>query len=76
MVGQFHGKGCHTWIDGKMYDGEYINGKKHGTGTFVSNNGTKYEGEWKDGKQNGYGKQYNTKGVVTKEGNWINGKLT
>ena len=35
-----NGKGIYKWIDGKMYEGEYINDKKHGYGVFT----------WQDGK--------------------------
>ena len=27
-----HGKGIFRWVDGRVYDGEYLNDKKHGFG--------------------------------------------
>ena len=29
-----HGKGKITWVDGREYDGEYVDDKKHGYGVY------------------------------------------
>lgn len=47
------GKGTYTWPDGKMYEGEYRNGKKNGYGIYKFPDGRRYEGYWVDGLQNG-----------------------
>ena len=39
-----HGKGIFTWLDGRRYEGEYIEDKKSGFGIFLWPDGRKYEG--------------------------------
>lgn len=34
------GKGVFTWVDGRKYEGEYLDDKKHGYGKFI----------WPDGR--------------------------
>ena len=41
--------------DGKIYLGEYSDGKRNGNGMLSYPDGTRYEGEFKDGKFNGKG---------------------
>lgn len=48
-----HGKGQFTWIDGKVYNGDYKDDKKEGFGEFKWPDGKIYRGQWKDGKQHG-----------------------
>ena len=45
-----HGKGTFKWLDGRYYEGEYLDDKKSGFGTFGWPDGRMYEGQWKDGK--------------------------
>ena len=40
------GKGVHKWNDGRIYDGEYLAGKKHGYGKYTWSDGRKYDGNW------------------------------
>lgn len=41
------GKGKARWADGRMYHGDFINGKRHGDGMFVASDGqTRYSGGW------------------------------
>lgn len=40
------GYGITTWIDGRIYEGEYLEDKKHGFGTFTWPDGRKYKGNW------------------------------
>lgn len=47
------GMGIHKWIDGRIFEGHYVAGKKHGYGIYIWSDGRKYEGEWIDGKQHG-----------------------
>ena len=44
------GKGVHTWVDGRKYDGSYKSNKKNGHGTFTWANKDKYIGSWENGK--------------------------
>ena len=44
-----------VYIDGRLYVGEFKDGKRNGTGTYTMPNGEKYVGEFKDGKENGTG---------------------
>ena len=47
--GQPPGEGVWTGPNGRMYDGEFKDGKKHGSGVFIYGNGKeKYEGFWKN----------------------------
>ena len=40
------GKGLFVWLDGKKYEGEYLNDLKHGQGKFEWPDGRVYEGMW------------------------------
>ena len=44
------GKGRFEWVDGRVYEGEYLGGKKHGFGVFEWPNGRKYVGSWSEGR--------------------------
>ena len=44
-----HGKGVFHWPDGKLYTGEYANGKKEGSGIMIFPDGRSYKGEWRNG---------------------------
>jgi len=35
--------------DGRLYDGQWKEGKQHGMGTYISSGGEKRSGEWVDG---------------------------
>jgi hypothetical protein len=50
-----HGQGVYKWEDGRVYIGDYRNGKKDGYGQYTWPDGRRYEGYWKDGYQNGEG---------------------
>ena len=46
----------HWWVllvDGRTYEGQYIQDMKEGYGVFKWPDGWKYEGFWKQGKQQG-----------------------
>ena len=45
-----NGQGYFTWLDGKCFEGTYVNDKKEGFGKFMWPDGRRYEGMWKDGK--------------------------
>lgn len=69
-----HGTGQMTYIDGRIYKGEYYEDKKHGQGLYMWPNGKMYEGDWYQGKQHGKGTFTNTKGI-SQTGTWSNGKI-
>ena len=66
--------GCGTfkWVNGKKYDGQYVNNKKCGFGMFRWPDGSEFKGLWRDGRQNGPGIFLNKKGEMLK-GVWENG---
>ena len=37
--------------DGKMYEGDWANGKQHGRGTYTNQKGETKECEWREGKK-------------------------
>ncbi len=37
--------------DGRVYDGEWFNGKQHGIGTYTNSRGVKIEAEWNEGRK-------------------------
>lgn len=51
-----HGKGIYTWVNGEIYDGEWIQGFKNGFGIWKGLRcNDQYLGEWRDNKAWGYG---------------------
>ena len=50
-----HNIGIRIYLNGNIYEGQFINGKIDGTGKMVYANGDKYVGEWKDGFFSGQG---------------------
>lgn len=40
------GKGVYTWLNGEIYDGEFVAGKKHGFGIWKGCCGDSYMGEF------------------------------
>ncbi|EKX51869.1 hypothetical protein GUITHDRAFT_92528 [Guillardia theta CCMP2712] len=71
---------CSMWIwclkcaDGRVYEGEWKDGKQHGKGTFKSaDGGGVYQGEWMNGVKHGRGKSSSSDGHVY-DGEWRNNK--
>ena len=50
-----HGKGKYYFQDGRIFEGDYLNGRKNGAGKFTWPNGKIFEGDFRDGKQHGVG---------------------
>lgn len=46
--------GEEKYLDGNIYKGEFVNGKKNGKGHFLLANGTFYDGDFKEDKLEGY----------------------
>ena len=44
--GEKHGSGIYRWIDGSIYEGNYLNDLRHGHGRFLWANGESYEGDY------------------------------
>ena len=61
--------GKQTHPDGRVYEGEYRDGKPQGQGKETSPDGHVYEGEWHDGERHGRGKVTWPGGHVY-EGEW------
>ena len=45
-----HGKGTFLWLDGRKYEGHYVDDKKEGHGLFYWADKRRYDGGWKNGK--------------------------
>ena len=45
-----NGEGIFIFLDGRKYEGLYVNDKKEGHGVFTWPDGRKYDGNWKNGK--------------------------
>lgn len=60
-------------IDGDLFEGYFINGKKNGRGKYTWANGDVYDGMWKDGKRCGRG-TFTWADGDTYEGDWRDGK--
>lgn len=45
-LGERHGKGKCVWVDGTVYEGEWLNNKKHGYGELKRNDGFLYRGNF------------------------------
>ena len=65
------GKGKNTFVNGDVYEGEYVNGARQGAGTYTFKKGkATYTGQYRDNKKEGNGKfTYPDGGEYT--GTWI-----
>lgn len=57
--GYLHGKGTYTWQSGRVYEGDWVDGKRTGKGKWQecgpASGCDYYEGEWLNSKFNGFG---------------------
>ncbi len=60
-------------IDGDLFEGYFLNGKKNGRGKYIWANGDVYDGMWKDGKRCGRGRISWSNGASF-DGEWHDGK--
>lgn len=62
-------------IDGDLFEGYFINGKKNGRGKYTWANGDVYDGMWKDDKRTGRGRISWSNGAFF-DGEWLDGTMT
>jgi len=73
-LGQRHGRGRCTYIDGSFYDGEWADGKRNGYGEYTIRNGPTYKGGWQNDVKHGQGELYMPDGrIIMAE--WQNDKM-
>ena len=60
--------------NGDKFEGNQINFVPNGFGLITRNNGTTFMGEFVNGVPNGFGTLISTKGVITYQGIWREGK--
>lgn len=53
--GKMSGQGIYHYINGDVYDGDWIDGERSGKGNYIYANGSSYEGDWLDDKRTGKG---------------------
>ena len=46
-----HGFGKYHWADGRIYEGQWLNGKQHGRGKYTHQGGQIKIGIWANGKR-------------------------
>ena len=51
----YTGKGRFEWPDGRLYNGEFVDGQPDGVGSEVLPDGTRYRGHWYRGQRDGVG---------------------
>lgn len=70
---QKNGRGRVTWEDGRVYEGDLVDGQFHGVGEFLWVDGRRYAGEYRDGRKHGTG-VFSWPDGRRYEGDWRNGK--
>lgn len=58
------GEGSGFYLDGGLYEGNWVNGQKEGFGTMFYSNGNVYIGNWNNDRREGIGKFYFCKGGI------------
>jgi len=48
-------KGVYTWLDGRKFEGNWLDNNMHGRGIYTWKDGRRYEGEYEFDKKHGYG---------------------
>ena len=70
--GQPHGDGVHTYADGSIYTGNFVDGKRRGRGKLVTYRKEIFDGEWMNDLPNGKGDMIYASGE-TYTGGWYDG---
>ena len=68
-----NGFGIYYYINGDLYEGDFVDNRKHGQGKFICSNKSYFIGQWRNDMQNGYGEYYKNFQPIYK-GNLINGR--
>lgn len=76
-IGEFknavpHGRGAYYGVNGSVYKGPFVHGKRQGYGTFIWATGEKYIGEYKNNVRHGEG-IYTFKDGTEQKGIWKDG---
>jgi len=69
-----NGRGRQEFPDGRVYDGEWKDGKFHGYGKMIWPDGFVYQGEWKDNMRHGRGEMTHFPSGYQYVGSWQNDK--
>merc|ERR1712083_75706 len=67
-------KGKMWWADGRLYQGDFCDGRKHGEGELGWPDGRSYNGQWCEGKQHGTAIACTARGFK-RNSRWGNGKF-
>merc|ERR1712151_51135 len=62
------------WPDGRIYEGDFSDGRKHGEGTLKWPDGRSYSGQWCEGKQHGTAMACTARGLK-RQSQWKDGKF-
>lgn len=68
----YDGQARLRWPDGRVYDGNWVNGQPHGAGTEILPDGSRYEGTWRRGERHGEGTSTSPDGEYS--GGWAHGR--
>lgn len=71
---RFHGQGKFTSIQGVVYEGQWVDGRREGMGVETKPDGERYEGQWSNNRENGRGKKSWPNGN-SYDGEWLAGKM-
>ena len=63
----------HSWAEGTLYEGEWLNGQQAGRGTLTFADARQYVGEWNGGARHGHGTLLYANGSMY-GGEWRDGK--
>jgi hypothetical protein len=72
--GQPHGQGVFYYHNGNIWRGDFKEGKINGNGEFTYANKFLYIGGMTDKGANGYGELFNSNGLYSYKGTWLNGE--
>ncbi len=68
----YTGSGRYEWPDGRIFEGDFVDGQPHGEGVDTRPDGSRYEGDFAEGRRNGTGRLRLPDGS-TYEGTFVDG---
>lgn len=71
---RFHGQGKFTSVQGVVYEGSWVDGRREGQGTETKPDGERYQGTWSNNRENGKGKKSWPNGD-SYDGDWVMGRM-